>query len=430
MPPRLLRLTPAGSAALEELLAGGAGSEPARRLGRRLVDAGLAHPQPRRAGPAPEATVVVPVRDRTAELGRCLAALDRPGAVIVVDDGSCDPAAIAAVCRRHDATLLRHERSLGPAAARNTGLEAVTTELVAFVDSDCLPEPGWTGRLAGHFADPLVAAVAPRVRPLARRRRAGVLARFMATRCPLDMGEDPGGVAPGRRVPYVPTAALLARRAALAPFDADLRHGEDVDFVWRLHDAGWRVVYDPEVVAHHIESARWRSVLARRWRYGTSAAALARRHPTRLPPLVLQPGPTAAAALLLARRPSLAAGVAALVAAWLARRTRPAGLPATQAIAWSTQAVHHAVLSAGRAGTIFAAPVLLAALGWRRTRPAALVLLIGPPLEEWYRRRPSLDPARWTLACAADDVAYGLGVWRGCLAVGTARPLLPQRSIW
>ena len=39
-------------------------------------------------------------------------------------------------------------------------------QLVAFLDSDCVPSEGWLGALTGHFEDPLVAAVGPRVRPL------------------------------------------------------------------------------------------------------------------------------------------------------------------------------------------------------------------------------------------------------------------------
>ena len=50
------------------------------------------------------------------------------------------------------------------------------------------------------------------------------------------------------RVAYVPTAALLVRRAALGDgFDESLRNGEDVDLVWRLIEAGWRVRYEPAV---------------------------------------------------------------------------------------------------------------------------------------------------------------------------------------
>ena len=36
-----------------------------------------------------------------------------------------------------------------------------------------------------------------------------------------------------------------------------------------------------------------------------------------------------------------------------------------------------------------------------------------------------VDPVRWTLACVADDLAYGAGVWRGCLAHRTWEPLRP-----
>ena len=57
---------------------------------------------PIRAGTAPPSgeasvTVVIPVRDRHAELARCLAGLAEARRVIVVDDGSRDPAAIQSV---------------------------------------------------------------------------------------------------------------------------------------------------------------------------------------------------------------------------------------------------------------------------------------------------------------------------------------------
>jgi GT2 family glycosyltransferase len=77
-------------------------------------------------------------------------------------------------------------------------------------------------------------------------------------------------------VPYVPSAALIVRTPVR--FDEQLRYGEDVDLIWRLKDEGHRVVYDPSVVVLHHE----RDTLRRTFRYGTSAAPLAARHPTRL----------------------------------------------------------------------------------------------------------------------------------------------------
>ena len=74
---------------------------------------------------------------------------------------------------------------------------------------------------------------------------------------------------------------------------------------------------------------------------------------------------------------------------------------------------------------MLAAPALILALGRPKARFAALALLLAPPLEQWLRQRPRLDPLRWSLAMIANDVAYGLGVWRGCLANRTFGPLLP-----
>ncbi|HXR54921.1 MAG TPA: hypothetical protein VN793_07720, partial [Acidimicrobiales bacterium] len=66
------------------------------------------------------------------------------------------------------------------------------------------------------------------------------LARYEAARSPLDLGPIEGKVAPGGRVSYVPSAAIVLRRAAAAQmcFDERLEAGEDVDLVWRLVEAG------------------------------------------------------------------------------------------------------------------------------------------------------------------------------------------------
>jgi hypothetical protein len=88
--------------------------------------------------------------------------------------------------------------------------------------------------------------------------------------------------------------------------DAAVLVHEDVDLVWRLHDAGWRIRYDPAVRVSHHEPRGWAPLLARRFRYGTSAAPLAMRHPGQVPPVVLHPWPALTVAGLLAGRLSVA----------------------------------------------------------------------------------------------------------------------------
>jgi GT2 family glycosyltransferase len=510
-PPRLLRLNPAGQRALDELRRGPVRSPAAGKLARRLTDTGLAHPRPPapsrgpgapgvvpgengaggrpstgeggRAGGVsppsqrsrgvpggrppgltrPDVTVVIPARDRPAYLDRCLAALGQSYPVIVVDDGSRQAAEIAGLCHRHGARLIRRPASGGPGPARNDGLAQVTTPLVAFLDSDCETGPEWITSLADHFADPLVAAVAPRVRPRTGATPAG---RYLEARAPIDMGPKEGRVLPLTRLSYVPTAALLVRRAALVahgsqaiaggagpldagpsdtglsgagpsgagPFDASLRYGEDVDLVWRLAEAGWRVRYDPAASVSHSEPATWARVLARRFRYGCSAAPLAQRHPGQVPPLILQAWPAAAVAALLARRPVAALAAYGAGTGQLVRLLSGWGVPARGVFRPMADSVLQTWLGAGRWTIQYALPVAAASLarpGGRTARTrlgrrlAVASLLAGPPIAEWRRIRPSMPAAAFSLGYLADEVAYGAGVYRGAAAHRLLSPLLP-----
>ncbi|MFW3172682.1 mycofactocin biosynthesis glycosyltransferase MftF, partial [Geodermatophilus sp. CPCC 206100] len=341
-------------------------------LAARLLDAGLAHPEPR--GPAPaDLTVVVPVKDRPAALDRLLAALraDPDTAavpVLVVDDGSADAAALAAVAGRAGARVLRSPVSRGPAAARNTGLAAAGTGLVAFLDSDCVPRPGWLAALAGHVADPRLAVVAPRITALERGSSpgGGWVEPYEAAVSALDMGPAPAPVAPGTAVSYVPSAALLARRAALgAGFDESMRVAEDVDLVWRLTAAGWRVRYEPAAEVAHEHPATTREWLRRRAFYGTGAAPLAARHGAAVAPVVISPTTAAAAALVLTgRREGVTAAGVVLAAATLrlARRLTPPGEhpPAALAAALVLRGSGAAALTLARAATRHHWPLALA----------------------------------------------------------------------
>jgi mycofactocin system glycosyltransferase len=464
-PVRVLRLTLAGSRQVGAWFAGapvpaGAG---ARSLARRLLDAGIAHPDvaatagSAAAGSAAAAdvTVVIPVRDRHAELDRCLAGLRDLPRVIVVDDASADPAAIERIAASHGAAVIRRPVNGGPGAARNTGLAAALTELVAFLDSDCVPSPGWLAGLLPHFADPAVGAVAPRIVP--HQAGSGWLARYEGASSTLDMGARPSVVRPGARVSYVPGAALVVRRTAAGNgFRDGMYVGEDVDFVWRMAAAGWRVRYEPGAVMGHAHRVTFRAWFGRRADYGTSAAALEELHPGVVRPLYASWWTAGAWAAALARRPVTALALTAVATALLARRlSRVTGerwpVPAAAVGSatdnskkkwWASRPVEAAAwrlsLRLAGGGTVAAARPLGSALSrtwWPVAIPAALAvpklrapvaaLILLPPLLDWADRRPPLDPARYVAARLLDDAAYSLGVWQGCLARRTVRPLLP-----
>jgi mycofactocin system glycosyltransferase len=425
-PLRLLRFSAYGETLAEALLTGRPVTTAQEGfVARQLLEAGHAHPL---ADGAPELTVtaVVPVRDRPDALARCLEAL--AVATIVVDDGSREPAVLQRICDRPNVTLLRRERSGGPAAARNHALAAADADAILFVDSDVVVAPRTVDLLVAHLADPDVVAVAPRVRPAIVGDT--ILGRHLAVRSPLDLGPDPARVRPGGPVGYVPTACLLVRTTALLPFAEELRYGEDVDVIWRLTDAGGVVRYDPSLVAHHTEPQRWAGALGRRYRYGTSAGPLARRHPGgRLAPYRAAPIPAlGSAAIALAPFP-VAAPLVGLVTVATAVRLRRAKLPVRQAVSYAGRSVLHSSTALGRYATAVglpAAALVLAAPGRRRRRALRLAALAVSSQFLDRRGRPALDPVSATFAAGVDDAAYAVGVWRGAISSRTTQPLLPR----
>lgn len=425
---RVLRLSLEGAAVVRRLLEGdGPHSDAEAALSDRLIQAGLAHPLPEPRPTAGLVTVAIPARDRSELLRACIAAVPPGIPVVVADDGSKDPDAIAAICSAHGARLLRRAVSGGPAAARNTLAQAIETPLVAFIDSDCAPAHGWMDALVGHFDDPEVAAVAPRIRPLAPSGEDCLLHRYATSRSPHDMGDVPARVRPGGRVSYVPTAALVVRRAAVSEwFDESLRYGEDVDLVWRLHEAGWKVIYEPSASVGHSEPDSWSRLLRRRFEYGTSAASLAERHPGQLAPAVLPPLSTAIVVLCLFRRFPAAAALFACDAASVGWKLRSTPLPRRVAAILVWHGVIGTAENIGRATTMLAPPIVVLAVSKRRTMPIALALVAIPLLREWRYRRPSLDPVRWLALGLCDDIAYGAGVWAGSIRSHTAAPLVPK----
>jgi cellulose synthase/poly-beta-1,6-N-acetylglucosamine synthase-like glycosyltransferase len=213
-----------------------------------------------------------------------------------------------------------------------------------------------------------------------------------------------------------------------------MRVAEDVDLVWRLAAAGWRVRYDPAARVAHDHPGRTGQWLRRRAFYGTGAALLAARHGSAVAPVVLAPESALAWVLAVAggRRGRLAAaGVLALTSVRLARRlarpgeSLPLGLAAAQV--FRGQAASGRTLA--RAATRHHWPLAVgAAVVSRRARWSLLAVAAADGAGAWWPHRRRVGPVRFVLARRAEDLAYGTGLWWGALRGRDPRALLPARS--
>src|SRR5262249_45447240 len=158
---------------------------------------------------------------------------------IVVDDGSTDEtAAIPSRCR---ARVIRTENS-GLSAARNTGLEAATGEIVAYIDDDAYPDREWVKRLVMAFQSHDYAGVGG---PNVPQPWSSLTAECVA--------HAPGGpihvLLSDSEAEHIPGCNMAFRRSRLLEiggFDPQFRvAGDDVDVCWRVHQQGWRLGFSP-----------------------------------------------------------------------------------------------------------------------------------------------------------------------------------------
>jgi mycofactocin system glycosyltransferase len=436
-PTRLLRLAPAA----QDMLADGrlkVRDAVSAELARTLLDATVAHPRPAGGPSHRDVTVVIPVRDNAYGLQRLLDSL-RGLRIIVVDDGSSTPIEHDDFAGAHTGIeVLRHVQSKGPAAARNTGLAACKTGFVAFLDSDVVPRRGWLEALLGHFCDPTVALVAPRIVGMAQTDH--LVARYEAVRSSLDLGQREAPVIPYSSVSYVPSAAIICRTSTLRDiggFDETLRSGEDVDLCWRLVEAGARLRYEPIAQVAHDHRTELRDWIARKAFYGGSAAALSVRHPDKIAPLMIS-GWALTAWILMAIGSSFgylaSLFVAALTGRRIAKTMQGADTQIWDVLLVAARGLWSAALQLASAICRHYWPVaLLAAVAFRPCRRVVLIAAVVDGVVDWASRRQSADEdarpiglVTYMLLKRLDDLAYGLGLWYGVVRERNIGPLKPQ----
>lgn len=223
----------------------------------------------------PAVTVIVPTYGRpgaAAQLVHALAAQHvsaGPVEVVVVDDGSPEPVEITAgLDSRLTVRVLRQVRS-GPAAARNTGLRAARADLVAFIDDDCEPAPGWLAALheaAAQYPDcGLGGTVVNQLRENPFAEASQLIVSFL---CAYYSDASTGRFFTSNNLAF-PRRALIAAGG----FDATFMRaaGEDRELCHRWVEQGGRLIRVPLAVVRHAHALTWRGFLRQHFEYGRGA---------------------------------------------------------------------------------------------------------------------------------------------------------------
>jgi glycosyltransferase involved in cell wall biosynthesis len=222
--------------------------------------------------------VIIPAKDEADRIGATVAAaLDLPGAdlVVVVDDGSTDQT--GRVARAAGARVVRHSRNRGKAAAMESGAEAVrlldgeTPRHLLFLDADLgetagaasvLIEPVRSGK-----ADMTIAVFVTRVKLGGH----GLVVRLSRDGIRRATGFEAAQPLNGQRC--ITRAAFEAARP--------LAHGFGVETALTIDllRAGYRVEEVQVEMAHRATGTDWRAQVHRARQLRDVALALATREP-------------------------------------------------------------------------------------------------------------------------------------------------------
>jgi len=234
-----------------------------------------------------EISVVVPFFNAEDTILYCLDGIKnqklKPLEVILVDNNSSDNSAnmVKQFIAQNGIENIHYffEKKQGPSYARNCGVNHANGDIIAFTDSDCIPDPNWLNGILTAFTDPQIGAVAGRI---VGYQGESLLDKFhaMFTLKGLDKNQTfsdftlvKGGF---------PTANLAVRKDVfnhIGGFDGFMKtYGEDYDLCARIYHAGFRIQYTFDAVVYHKHRSTLKGTWIQSFGFGIAHALLLKKH--------------------------------------------------------------------------------------------------------------------------------------------------------
>lgn len=226
-------------------------------------------------------SLVIPGRNCQATLAACLEAVaplldsGELTEILFVDDGSTDRT--RAIAEQFPVRIITGTGQ-GPGAARNLGWRSATGDVIWFIDSDCVAEPGALRRLLNLLDDPAVAGAGGSY---------GNMYPESLTACLIHEEIAVRHERMPREVNYLSTFNVLYRRDVLEELQGfdEARFtvsSEDAEFAFRLVAANYRLRFDPRSRVKHFHPTDYRRYLCTQQRHGFYRVRLYADYPRRI----------------------------------------------------------------------------------------------------------------------------------------------------
>jgi GT2 family glycosyltransferase len=226
---------------------------------------------------APFVSIIVCSYNGAPTLAACLDSLGKLNypeyEVILVDDGSTDNT--ASIAAQFPQVRYIHQSNHGLSHARNTGAAAAKGEVLAYTDSDCMVDADWLYYLIATLLSGSYAGVGgPNVTPPAQNWIQACVAAA------------PGGpshvLLTDTIAEHIPGCNMAFHRWAfdsVGGFDPEYhKAGDDVDFCWRLQQAGYVIAFSPTAIVWHHRRFTLRAFLKQQDGYGEAESLLRFKH--------------------------------------------------------------------------------------------------------------------------------------------------------
>lgn len=212
-------------------------------------------------------SVIIPAYNAETIIRECLSSLINQSIrrdkyeIIVVDDGSTDRT--NDIAKEFGARVL-YQKNAGPAAARNRGAQEAESDILLFIDSDCIPNKGWIEKMIEPFSNPEIVGV----QGIYMSKQKNIIARLVQT----EIEHRYSLMQRSKYIDFIGTYAAAYKKnifLKMGGFDISfpMASGEDTDLSYRLSQNDYKMVFNPQAIVYHKHPDTLKSYLRQKyWR--------------------------------------------------------------------------------------------------------------------------------------------------------------------